>query len=182
VDKGIPKGMERGEDFRHAQKGRGERFPGMSSHVIQSLEQLIRAGNDGAEGYLLAADEVISSDLRTFLVDQSEKRGNLAWDLQDALFALGREHPYNGGSILGVAHRLWMRLRHAAAAQDEDRILEECERGEEMALAEYRVALHQDLPPPVAHLLGEHVEQIREAQAAIRERRAAMASMHAERW
>jgi uncharacterized protein (TIGR02284 family) len=171
-----------GPEILHAQMHGAGRFPDMSSHVIQSLEQLIRAANDGSQGYLLAADEVISADLRSFLVEQSEKRGNLGWDLQDALVALGREHPSHGGSMMGAAHRLWMRLRHAAAAQDEDRILEECERGEEMALAEYRVALHQDLPPAVAHLLGDHVEQIREAQAAIRERRAEMAPAHAGRW
>jgi uncharacterized protein (TIGR02284 family) len=60
------------------------------------------------------------------------------------------DEPERGGSVAGAVHRGWMNLKAAVAGRDDVAILEECERGEDVAKASYRKALEmKDLPADV---------------------------------
>jgi uncharacterized protein (TIGR02284 family) len=59
----------------------------------------------------------------------------------------------DAGTLAGAAHRLWTNLRAAITGGDDKAILEECERGEDVAKAEYEKALKADLAPEVIALV-----------------------------
>ena len=63
-----------------------------------------------------------------------------AADLQQ-LVAQHGGNPEKGGTVAGAAHRGWLNLKAAVSGRTDLAILEECERGEDVAKARYRVAL-----------------------------------------
>ena len=54
--------------------------------------------------------------------------------------------PEQSGSVTAAIHRGWMNVKEAVTSRDDKAILEECERGEDYAKAQYKKALEQDLP------------------------------------
>ena len=74
-------------------------------------------------------------------------------------------------------HRGWVHVKGALGANSELSILEECERGEDAAVARYRKALKQNLPADVRGLVERQAQgaqrnhdQIRDLRNAARER------------
>lgn len=57
--------------------------------------------------------------------------------------------PAAGGTDSGAMHRGWVHVKGAVGANSQLSMLEECERGEDAAVARYRKALKQNLPPEV---------------------------------
>ncbi len=49
--------------------------------------------------------------------------------------------PESNGSLSGVAHRGWMKVRSVVSPQEDAAILEECERGEDSAVAAFTKAV-----------------------------------------
>ena len=72
------------------------------------------------------------------------------------------EKPEDGGSIAGALHRGWVTLKAAVSDRTDLAILEECERGEDVAKAHYRKALEKTLP--------EHIRAVvqRQSEGAVR--------------
>ena len=65
-------------------------------------------------------------------------------DLQQRVARLGG-NPDEGGSVAGAVHRGWVNLKAAVSGRTDLAILEECERGEDVAKARYRKALEETL-------------------------------------
>ncbi|BDV37551.1 hypothetical protein DSM21852_08040 [Methylocystis bryophila] len=59
----------------------------------------------------------------------------------------------DSGSVAGAVHRAWIDLKSAVTGGDEKAILEECERGEDVAKAAYEKALKAELAPEVIALV-----------------------------
>jgi uncharacterized protein (TIGR02284 family) len=57
--------------------------------------------------------------------------------------------PEDTGSIAGALHRGWISVKEAVTSRDDKAILEECERGEDYAKAQYRKALEHELPEAI---------------------------------
>ena len=74
--------------------------------------------------------------------------GAAALELEAEIRKLGRE-PASGGTVAGALHRGWVSVKTALTSQDDKAVLEECERGEDSAVAQYRKALKQPLPPAI---------------------------------
>jgi uncharacterized protein (TIGR02284 family) len=87
--------------------------------------------------------------------------------LRDEVRRLGGE-PAEAGSITGSLHRGWMGLKAALTGDDDRAILDECERGEESALAAYRAALGVDMPAAVRTSVERQFAEVREAHQHIR--------------
>ena len=51
-----------------------------------------------------------------------------------------------GGTVSGAMHRGWMAVKGTLSGYRDINMLEECERAEDVALAQYRKALKQNLP------------------------------------
>src|SRR5690606_14150345 len=63
--------------------------------------------------------------------------------LQPLVRSLGGD-PATSGSVTGHKHRRWGDLKSMVTGKDDKAILNECERGEDMALKSYRKALEKD--------------------------------------
>ena len=61
--------------------------------------------------------------------------------------------PETSSSATGALHRGWVNLKSVLTGHSETAILNECERGEDVALKHYKEALEKDLPANVRSIL-----------------------------
>ncbi len=109
------------------------------------LNELIETSKDGEKGFMKAAEDTKDASLKSIFSECAARCREGARELQQHVRALG-EKPEDSGSVAGALHRGWISVREAIVARDDKAILEECERGEDYAKAEYRKALEQELP------------------------------------
>ncbi|MFT2622016.1 PA2169 family four-helix-bundle protein, partial [Escherichia coli] len=74
-----------------------------------------------------------------------------AAELATLIRSLGGETD-TGGTASGALHRGWVHVKGTLGADSALSMLEECERGEDAAVARYRKALKSELPPAVRTL------------------------------
>ena len=79
--------------------------------------------------------------------------------------------PDASGSVTGTLHRAWVNIRTALTSNDDLAVLEECERGEDAALAAYREALKEDLPKELTPLIQKQYEGAKENHDRVRNMR-----------
>ncbi|HVL57793.1 MAG TPA: PA2169 family four-helix-bundle protein, partial [Burkholderiaceae bacterium] len=99
-------------------------------------------------GFRSCADQVEDAHLREVFRRGAERCEQAADELEALVRARG-ETPQHGGTVSGALHRGWLNLRTALGSNDNHAVLEECERGEDYAVDQYREALEQPLPPDV---------------------------------
>ena len=113
--------------------------------LIYTLNELIQTCEDGALGFRTCADDVSDLQLRTFFANRAQSCAAAATELQDLVRTYGGE-PATGGGWGGALHRRWIDIRALISGRGDRAVLEECERGEDVALASYRRALDKRLP------------------------------------
>jgi len=113
--------------------------------VISTLNGLIETCKDGQLGFQQASEGVERSDLKSFFSECALQRSQFAGELQTLVQTLGGD-PENSGSIAGSLHRGWINIKSAVTGKDESAILNECERGEDVAKNAYKEALEGFLP------------------------------------
>ena len=116
--------------------------------VIGVLNNLIEASHDGEYGFRECAEHVKSQDIKTLLNRRSEDCRTAVVELQALIRQCGGE-PDKGGSVSGAMHRGWVSVRGTLIGYSDQAMLDECERGEDAALARYRKALKEGLPASV---------------------------------
>jgi uncharacterized protein (TIGR02284 family) len=79
--------------------------------------------------------------------------------------------PAEGGTATGAMHRGWVHVKGALGANSELSILEECERGEDAAVARYRKALKRALPAGVRQILQTQAQGAQRNHDQIRDLR-----------
>ena len=126
----------------------------MRNDTTSVLNDLIETSKDGEQGFTRAANETTDSELKTIFLQGAERCRTAVRQLQEHVTALG-EKPGSSGSALGAAHRGWLDLKAALTGRDAKAILEECERGEDVAKARYAAALKKDLPPAIRSLVEQ---------------------------
>ena len=104
------------------------------------LNDLIETSKDGEKGFLTAAGEVKSAELKQIFLERAEDCARGAAQLQKIVARDGGD-PETGGSVAGALHRGWVNLKSTMTGKDDVAILEECERGEDVAKAVYSKAL-----------------------------------------
>jgi len=138
-----------------------------SKDVTSTLNDLIETCKDGEYGFRTCAERVRSPELRAVFEEgaQSCRRG--ATELQEAVARLGGK-PEDDSSVAGTMHRGWVRVKEAFGGDSDLSMLEECERGEDAALARYRDALKENLPEPVADLVRRQYEGVKRNHERVR--------------
>src|SRR6266446_5641951 len=109
--------------------------------VIATLNDLIEVSRDGEEGFGTCAEAVKNPQLKTFFEQKAQRCALGAAQLQRKVRELGGD-PERSGSTAGALHRFWINLRSTLAGMDENAILDECERGEDVARRAYRSEEH----------------------------------------
>ena len=118
------------------------------SNAISILHDLIETSKDGEKGFRTSAEDTRNGELKSVFVARAQDCAKAAADLQQLVTRLGG-NPESGGSVAGAVHRGWVNLKSSVTDRSDLAILEECERGEDVAKARYRKALEADLPDDI---------------------------------
>ncbi|UFH48739.1 ferritin-like domain-containing protein [Pseudomonas sp. KNUC1026] len=116
--------------------------------VVSVLNHLIETCKDGQEGFRTCADDVKNVELKNLFVKRSDECAAAAGELQEAVTLLGGT-PEDSTSFSGDLHRRWVDLKSLVTGKSEEAILNEAERGEDVALKAYKEALAEPLPANV---------------------------------
>lgn len=116
--------------------------------LIAILNDLIETSKDGEEGFRTCANATRDPQLKAFFSNRAQTCVSSAAELQDLVRSRGGD-PETSGGLGGALHRRWVDVRSALSGHDDKAILKECERGEDIAVASYRKALQESLPPDV---------------------------------
>lgn len=131
--------------------------------VVDVLDDLLESSRDGEYGFRASAERAESPELKTILLRHAGECAAAAAELEREVRNRGGE-PSSGGTMSGALHRGWVSVKAALSTNDDKAVLEECERGEDAAVARYRKALQEPLPASVRALVE------RQAQGAQRNR------------
>ena len=135
--------------------------------VIHTLNKLIDTCKDGEYGFRTSAEHVRSEHLRSVFLERAESCRQGATELQQAVVRCGGK-PDEHSSASGTLHRGWLGLKGVLTGDRDQAALNECERGEDAALARYREALKHDLPSDIAEIVQRQYEGVKRNHDQIR--------------
>jgi len=130
--------------------------------VISTLNNLIETCKDGQEGFQQAAEGVQNSQLKSLFYEFGQQRAQFAGELQGLVRNLGGD-PETSSSTVGALHRGWINIKAAITGQDDQAILNECERGEDVAKNAYKDALEENLPANILEVVQRQYSAIKSA-------------------
>ncbi len=130
------------------------RMMGNTEETIDTLNDLIENCRDGEYGFGACAGHVKADDIRVLFSRRAEDCATATRQLEAHVLRLGGK-PDSGGTAAGAAHRGWVAVRGALSSYTDLAMLEECERGEDAALARYSKALDKPLEPTARALVEE---------------------------
>jgi uncharacterized protein (TIGR02284 family) len=113
--------------------------------IISTLNGLIEICKDGEQGFKTCAEHVSNGYLKTLFGDRSQRCAQSAAELRNLVTGLGGT-PTDSSSVASALHRAWIDVKSAVMDRDDEAVLAECERGEDLAVAAYRKALDGTLP------------------------------------
>ncbi|RYF24587.1 MAG: PA2169 family four-helix-bundle protein [Comamonadaceae bacterium] len=125
--------------------------------VADVLDDLLESCRDGEYGFRTAAEHAESAELQGLFLRHSAECGSAALELEREIRNLGKE-PSTGGTMSGALHRGWVSVKSVLTTHDDKAVLEECERGEDAAVARYRKALETPLPPALRTLVERQAQ------------------------
>ena len=128
--------------------------------VVKTLNDLIENCKDGEYGFQTCAEHAKSANLKSVFTQRAGQCRSAAEELQALVTRFGGT-PDTTGTASGAAHRGWLAVRGALALDDDQAMLNECERGEDIAINRYRKALEQTLPPEVEQVVRRQFEGAR---------------------
>ncbi len=130
-----------------------------SKETISVLNDLIETSKDGEKGFRECAEDLKSPQLKTTMVQRAQDCASAAAELQQLVRSLGGD-PETSTSMSGDMHRRWVDLKSMITGKDDEAILNECERGEDVALKSYRKALEKDLPADVRAVVEKQLQGV----------------------
>ncbi|MDP9891692.1 uncharacterized protein (TIGR02284 family) [Variovorax boronicumulans] len=125
--------------------------------VVDVLDDLLENARDGEYGFKACADEVESAQLKQVFRDRAAACATAATELGRMIERFGGKVD-DGGTVSGAMHRGWVHVKGSLGADSALSMLEECERGEDAAVARYRKALKEPLPVDVRALVERQAE------------------------
>ena len=141
----------------------------MASDANSTINTLIETLKDGEAGFQTAAADVKDVGVKTTFTELSRQRGQMAAELSSySGKATDPETPT--GSISAAAHRGWMNIKSALGG-GEKAILNEAERGEDVAVSEFQKALGADLPADVKQIVQRQYTQVKSAHDRVKQMR-----------
>jgi uncharacterized protein (TIGR02284 family) len=127
--------------------------------VIDALNDLAECSKDGEYGFRACAEQAKRSDLKSIFLQRADDCRNAAQELYQQIRSLDGKVD-EGGSAAGAVHRGWVSVKSALSTYDDKAVLEECERGEDNAMARYRKALKQPLPADVKLIVERQMQGV----------------------
>jgi uncharacterized protein (TIGR02284 family) len=138
-----------------------------TSDIIDTLNDLIETCKDGENGFRECADNVKSESLKTLFNTYARHCAQSAAELQGEVRRLGGD-PERTGSVSASLHRGWIDIKSALTGKDDDAVIAECERGEDVAMQSYQKALQANLPAEVRALVERQYSGVKEHHDRVR--------------
>ena len=127
--------------------------------TISALNNLIETSRDGEEGFRTSAEHVRDAQLKSLFSNRAASCAQAVQELQQVVQAHGGK-PTDSTSMSGALHRRWVDFKSAITGQDDAAILNEVERGEDVAVASYKKALEADLPADVRTMVEKQYQGV----------------------
>ena len=140
--------------------------------VVDTLNNLIETCYDGEYGFKACTERTKNPNLKSVFQVRMRDCASSAAELAQQVVRLGGK-PEASGSVSGTVHRGWVAVRDMlTSGSDNDlAILEECERGEDIALARYRKATKEALPYDVRTIVERQMEGVQKNHDMIKQLR-----------
>jgi len=138
--------------------------------VISTLNNLIETCRDGQNGFQTAAEGVQNSNLKSTFYEFGQQRAKFVGELQALVRELGGD-PEDSGSVAASLHRGWINIKSTITGQDDTAILNEAERGEDIAKNAYKEALELSLPSNVLSVVQRQYTDVQAAHDTVRDLR-----------
>jgi len=135
--------------------------------IASTLNGLIETCKDGEQGFQSAAEGVKDPNLQRLFQSYSQQRAEFASELQTEVKRLS-EDPVDSGHVAGALHRGWLNIKAAVSGKDEGAIISECERGEDVAVRNYREALEKGLPSNIQMIVERQFLEVKQAHDQVR--------------
>ena len=142
----------------------------MADRIVKLLNDLVETSKNGEKGFLAAAEDTKDAELRGLFQNRATDCAAGATELQALVARLGGK-PETGGSVAGAVHRGWVHLKAAVAGRSDTAILEECEKGEDVAKKDYADALREPLPDDVRAVVQRQYDGVLRNHDQIRDLR-----------
>lgn len=127
--------------------------------VIDALKDLVETCFDGEYGFRACAEQATGADIKSTLMQRAEDCRRGAQQLAGKIHELGGKVS-DGGTAMGALERGWVAVRATLSTYDDKAVLEECERGEDNAMARYRKALQKPLPADVKLMVERQMQGV----------------------
>ena len=134
-----------------------------NADVVATLDDLIQTCHDSEAGFRACAEERVEQHFKVPFMDRAIDCAAASRALQ----ALVVEHGGEPGA--GAApHRRWIDVRQAISGRDGKTVLDEIERGEDLALLSYRNALGRGLPVAIRAVVESQYQRVLRNHALVR--------------
>lgn len=155
---GVPTGVG-GAAAKVGEMQSAGNMSGDNEDVIDALNDLAECCKDGEYGFRACAEQAKRSDLKSLFLQRADDCRGAAQELYEQIRGLGGDVD-EGGSAAGAMHRGWVAVKATLSTYDDKAVLEECERGEDNALARYRKALKQPLPAGIKLIVERQLQGV----------------------
>ncbi len=142
----------------------------INKDAISVVNDLIETCRDGEQGFKTAADRAEDPQLKQLFTTLSSQRAAFKHELEVQVETFGGK-PADLGHVAGAANRGWMAVKAALSSDDDQSILDECERGEDYAKKAYSAALEKSLPSTLRPLVVRQADDVRAAHDQVRDLR-----------
>jgi len=146
---------------------RGRHPDARYEHLISVLNNLTAISHDGEYGFRTAAEAIQNQEIKQVFERAANRCAQGAAELQRKVRKLGGR-PEEIGTVSGAAHRAWVNLKAAVSGRDDVAILNEVERGEDVAKAAYEKALAGHMPPDIREALQRQYNGVRQNHDKVR--------------
>ncbi|MCD5989477.1 PA2169 family four-helix-bundle protein [Pseudomonas sp. CDFA 553] len=155
----------------------------INKESISLLNDLIETSKDGEKGFQTSAEDIKNPAIKAYFLSRSAEIKTSVAELQAEVRSLGGD-PETSSSVSGTLHRAWVDLKSVLTGKDDKAILEEVERGEDVALKAYKEArqkaVEKSLPASVTSLIDKQLvgvqanhDKVRDLRNAARAEKAA---------
>jgi len=139
--------------------------------IVDTLNTLIETSKDGEYGFRQCAEHAQSAPIKQVFLTRARDCAQAASELQ-ALVVMYGGTAEKDGTTTGSLHRGWVSVKGTLAGFSDLNMLEEAERGEDVALKHYRTAMQKDnLPADVRSVVAIQFEGAQRNHNQIRDLR-----------
>ncbi|HET9810501.1 MAG TPA: PA2169 family four-helix-bundle protein [Sphingomicrobium sp.] len=128
---------------------------------IGVLETLTSTLIDSVNGYEEAASNTENQRFQQIFRDRAGERQNAVESLRSEIRRLGGDPP-DSGSLMGKTHQTWLDLKSAVTGNDDERIINSVEAGEDYLKEKFETAIDS------GELSGESREAVERAYQSVR--------------